>query len=364
MSPEALEPGLLDRLPEPPRKVAVLRASRIGDFICAIPALRALRLALPAAEISMITLPMLEELAVRCRHLDRFIPFPGYPGIAEQFFDPRKTAAFFNRMQAERFDLAVQMQGSGVNSNPFTLMLGARYTAGYIRPGDSPGLLDAALPIPDRGHEVERALALTRFLGIPDRGLHTEYGLLPEDHAEAEQLLAGAEAPLIGLHPAARVRTRRWPPERFAQVARLLQARYGGTLVFIGEAAEAGDIRRLQSRLAQAGCRGINLAGRTRLGPLGAVIDRLAVLITNDSGPAHIAYALGRPAITVFGSQDPRRYAALHPGPFHTLVYDIPCRPCDYVECPIGYECLERVGVGEVLEAAEQVLGGQGVLAG
>src|ERR671926_604829 len=125
-------------------------------------------------------------------------------GIAEQFFDARRATAFFRAMQAEQFDLAVQMQGSGVYSNPFMLMLGARMTAGFVRPGDPPGRLDAALLIPDQEHEVRRMLALTTFLGAPPQGEELEYPLWPEDHAAAEALLVRAERPLIGLHPGAR----------------------------------------------------------------------------------------------------------------------------------------------------------------
>ena len=216
--PEPLTPGLLDRLPQP-RKVALVRASRIGDFICAGPALRALRAALPEAEICMITLPILAELADRSPYLDRTILFPGYPGLAEQFFDARRALAFFQAMQAERFDLAIQMQGSGVYSNPFALMLGASATAGFIRPEDAPGRLDAALPLPDTGHEMYRVRALTDFLGAPAQGDETCFPLWPVDHTAADALLAGAQPPLIGLHPAARDATRRWPPDHFAAAA-------------------------------------------------------------------------------------------------------------------------------------------------
>src|SRR6185312_16461550 len=104
-------------------------------------------MALPDAEITMITLPMLHELVQRSPHLDRFVAFPGFPGIAEQFFDAKRTTDFLSEMQAERFDLAIQMQGSGVHSNPFTLLLGSRATAGFIRRSDTAGRLDAALPM-------------------------------------------------------------------------------------------------------------------------------------------------------------------------------------------------------------------------
>lgn len=136
--PDPFAPGLLSRLRHPPRKVALLRASRIGAFICATPAFRALRVALPEAEITMITLPMLRDLVERSLHLDHFAPFPGYPGIAEQLFEPRRTVAFLQQMQAERFDLAIPMQGSGVNSNPFTLLRGAHTPPASYAPATRP----------------------------------------------------------------------------------------------------------------------------------------------------------------------------------------------------------------------------------
>ncbi len=123
------DPGLLTRLPRV-RKVAVVRASRIGDFICATAAFRALRRAVPDAELSLIGLPLVEDLVARSHHLDRFISFPGFPGMAEQFFDSRRAAGFFVEMQGENFDLVVQMHGSGAHSNIFSLLLGASVTAG------------------------------------------------------------------------------------------------------------------------------------------------------------------------------------------------------------------------------------------
>ncbi len=346
-------PGLLSRLTEMPRQVALLRASRIGDFVCATPAFRALRRALPEAEITMITLPMLRDLAMRSPHLDRFVAFPGFPGIAEQFFDARRAASFFHQMQAEQFDLAVQMQGSGVYSNPFMLMLGARATAGFVREGDGAGLLDAALPIPEQGHEVQRVLALTTFLGAMPQGEGTEFALWPEDQAAAEALIAGAEPPLIGLHPAARDLTRRWALDRFTAVGSELRRRHGGTVVMLGE-REEWPAAEAVARGVGAPC--LNLVGRTSLAVLGAVIARLAVLVTNDTGPAHVAYALGTSTITVFGGGDPSRYGPLSDGPYRVLAHEVPCRPCNYATCPIGYTCLKGVTVPLVLDAAASVM--------
>ncbi len=345
-------PGLLQRL-RSVRNVAVVKASRIGDFICATPAFRALRIALPDAEITMITLPMLRELAERSPHLDHYVPFPGYPGLAEQFFDARKATQFFMEMQARQFDLAVQLQGSGVYSNPFTLMLGARATAGFVRPGDGAGRLDAALPLPETGHEVQRMLALTTFLGAPPQGERNEFPLWPKDHAGAEDLLVGAVPPLIGLHPAARDQTRRWPLERFVAAGQTLCERYDGTVVLLGDSAERPAATILRQSLGE---RCIDLVGRTSLATLGAVIDRLAVLVTNDTGPAHIAYACGMPTVTVFGGGDPRRNGPLSTGPFRVLLHPVPCRPCESPDCPIDYYCLDHVTPAQVVEAAEEIM--------
>jgi ADP-heptose:LPS heptosyltransferase len=346
-------PGLLSGLSDVPRKVVLLRASRIGDFLCATPAFRALRAVLPGTEITMITLPLLQELVERSPYLDRFVAFPGFPGIAEQFFDARCAARFFQTMQEERFDLAVQMQGSGVYSNPFTLMLGAHVTAGFVREGDSAGRLDAALPLTEEDHEIRQLLAMTTFLGAAPQGEETEFPLWPEDHAVAEELLTDATRPLIGLHPAARAATRRWAIDRFAAVGTELRQRHGGTIVILGDCQErlAGEIL---SRRVDGPC--LNLAGKTSLVQLGAVIARLSVLVTNDSGPAHIAYALGTPTVTVFGSVNPKRYAPLLPGPYRALVYHVPCRPCGYTVCPVGYRCLEGVTAEWAIEAAEEVM--------
>jgi ADP-heptose:LPS heptosyltransferase len=346
-------PGLLTRLAEPPRKIALLRASRVGDFICATPAFRALRAALPGAQITMITLPMLRDLAFRLPYFNSVADFPGYPGIAEQLFDARKTVQFIKEMQSERFDLAIQMQGTGVNSNPFMLLLGARMTAGFVRPGDGPGRLAAALPYPQQEHEIRTVLALTSFLGAPSQGEAIEFPLRAADLQEAAQWLSHVEPPFIGLHPAARDATRRWPLERFASVGAELHHRYDGTIILLGDGMDGIAADTIASMI-NAPC--LNLSGKTSLAALGGIIARLALLVTNDTGPAHIAYALHTPTITIFGGGSPLLNGPLQPGLFRVLAHAVPCRPCGYTTCPIGYLCLQGVTVPQVVETAEAII--------
>jgi ADP-heptose:LPS heptosyltransferase len=165
--------------------------------------------------------------------------------------------------------------------------------------------------------------------------------------------LLGAKEPLIGIHAAARDATRQWALERFAAVAVELLRRHGGTIVLLGDAEERNRGEMLIEEVNRAG---LNLAGRTSLVELGAVIARLSALVTNDTGPAHIAYAVGTPTVTIFGSADPKRYGPLQAVPFRIQVHEVPCRPCGYTECPIGYKCLEGVTVEQVVEAAEEVM--------
>ena len=337
--------GFLTRLPEPPRKVVIVRALRIGDCICATPAFRALRAALPDAGISLIGLPFVRELVERSSHLNRFFEHPGFPGMAEQFFEARKATRFLARMQEEKFDLAIQFHGSGVYSNPFALLLGARHTVGFVRDGDPPGRLDAALPFPPPGiHEVRRALALTTFLGAPPKEEETEFPVTPADEAEADGLLAGAEPPLIGLHPAARDAPKRWPLAKFAEAARELRRRYGGSVVIVGGPGEREAGEALAREIGGVCC---NLAGRTLLGGLGAVLARLAVLVTNDSGPAHVAYAVGTPTVTLFAVTDPAVWGPPESGPFRVVTPPVEAK---------GENRIEAVTVGSVVEAAEAVL--------
>jgi ADP-heptose:LPS heptosyltransferase len=352
MKSDAFAPDFLDRLPAPPRKIVLLRTSRIGDFLCAVPAMRALRARLPDAEISMITLPLLLDLARRLPVLDRVWAFPGFPGLADQFFEAHRTVRFIQALQREHFDLAIQMQGTGVYSNTFMLLLGARATAGFVRPGDPPGLLDAALPYPHQLHEIECVLELTSFLGARPAGTHLEFPLTEVERRQAQRLLAEWPGPWIGLHPSSRDPLRRWPLEHYADLAGHLLAHHGGTIFLLGdgEAESAGQFlaRRLDERC-------LNLVGKISLTALGALIERLDLLVTNDSGPAHIAYALGTPTVTLFNSRASlRTNGPLQPGPFRLLTP--PASSQDNGSRAAQGECIQRLPVAQVAQAAAEIL--------
>jgi lipopolysaccharide heptosyltransferase II len=298
----------------PVERIVVLRALFLGDLLCAVPAFRALRRRYPAAEITLIGLPWAEELIRRLPTIDRFLPFPGYPGIVEVEYSPERTAAFLAETRAYQYDLAIQMHGDGNISNSFVAELGARMSLGYRRSADS--RLTASLLYQRDEHEIRRWVRLIAALdragaqppGTPD-SLATEFPITPSDALSAAQLLFAAPAfPLVGLHPGAKVKTRRWPAERFAALADTLIERYGADIVLTGSAAEqqlTATVRRAMHHPA------LDLAGQTDLGPFGAVIARLDLLVSNDTGAAHMAAAVGTPSVVLFGPGRPEQWGPL-----------------------------------------------------
>src|SRR5215216_5176584 len=149
-----------------PPSIAVFRALQLGDLLCAVPALRALRAAAPGAKITLIGLPWARWLVDRYpRYLDGFVEFPGYPGLPERAPDLSRIPGWLAAMQARRFDLAIQMHGSGGIVNPLVALLGAGRTAGYVVPGQLYPDEETFMPYPAAEHEVRTHLRLLALLG-------------------------------------------------------------------------------------------------------------------------------------------------------------------------------------------------------
>lgn len=308
--------SIATRLGRPPiRKVAVLRALKVGDLLCAVPALRALRAALPGAEVVLVGLPWAKEFAERFAHLiDGFREFPGFPGLPERAPAIGRIPAFLSAMQAERFDLAVQLHGSGPFVNPVVALFGATHTAGFYLPGDYCPDPDRFLPWPEDGLEVRRLLRLTEFLGAPAQGEHLEFPIRDGD-VQALQRLPGPDRPYVCIHPGASVPERRWPADRFARVADAL-ARRGLRVVLTGSDAEAGLTRDVARSMAGAA---VDLAGRTNLGVIAALVSRARLLVCNDTGVSHIAAAVGTPSVVISTGDNPARWAPLDTARHHVL---------------------------------------------
>ena len=206
----------------PVERIAVFRALVLGDLLCALPALRALRQGWPAARITLIGLPWAREWAERVEAIDDFIEFPGHPELPERACDIGGWPAFLAEVQSRRFDLALQLHGSGAIVNAIVALFGARRTAGFADDDAWRPAADAPWYArwPERGHEIQRLLALTDWLGLARAGTALEFPVRPDDR---EALRAAwpsfGTQPYAVVHAGAQLASRRWPIERFAKVA-------------------------------------------------------------------------------------------------------------------------------------------------
>ncbi len=323
-------------------QIAIVRAlPGLGDMLCAVPALRALRTAFPKAQITLLGLPMTRPLIDRFLHyVDEFLEFPGYPGLPERTPPIHQLPAFFNEMQQRGFDLALQMHGNGMNINAFTALLGARFNAGFFLSGQYCPDERFFLPYPNGEPEIRRNLRLLEFLGIPLQGEALEFPLGTADWQAWEKLkeASGLQASeYVCIHPGAQWPDKRWPADRFATVADSL-ATHGWQIVLTGTAGEAEQTQAvIRAMKAQV----IDLTGRTSLGALAILLQRARLLISNCTGVSHLAAALRVPSVVIFSNSDPDRWAPLdheRHRAIYTLAGDRPDTRCDNGRC-LGEDC-------------------------
>lgn len=340
----------------PPERVAVFRALQLGDLLCAVPALRALRAALPAARITLVGLPWASDFAARySRYIDDFLAFPGAPGLPEGKGTAEDLCTFYAAAKEARFDVVLQMHGSGLHSNPVVQAIGARLTAGFYRAGEPCPDSQRFLPYPERESEVRRLLRLMEFLGAPSRGEQLEFPITAIDAADYDHLKEETglrDRGYVCVHPGARNNARRWAGERFAAVAADLVAR-GMQIALTGTQSEAA----LTAEVAQAmhaPC--VNLAGRTHLGLLAAVVSHARLVICNDTGVSHIAAALRVPSVIIYTASSPQRWAPADRLRHRRVFHHVACRPCEHDDCPIDHRCAIAVTPESVLRQAYTLL--------
>lgn len=301
--------GLLQsKLGGVPQSIAVVRAlPGLGDFLCLVPTLRALRSAFPVAQVTLIGLPVAQPLVQRFgTYLTDWMPFPGFPGIPEVPYSPAEAAVGLAELQKRRFDLALQLHGSGAQINGFMQQLSAQTIAGcFPCTGVCPDPL-WFLPYPEQESEIWRCLKLLEFLDIPLQGDHLEFPLQVSERQAGRQLVAGLN-PYICIHPGASQGEKCWQPSHFAAVADALAAQ-GWSIVLTGGPTELQLTEAVAARMQAAA---LNLAGKTDLGELAAVLQGSHLLICNDTGVSHLAAALKLSSVVIFSNTDPQRWAPL-----------------------------------------------------
>lgn len=278
-------------LPDPVGKLAIVRANGLGDYFFAEPALAALRARFPQAEIVLLGRPLHQRLLRdRPGPIDRVVTIPDCPGVGVDPERPADVAGlddFFAVMNAERFDLAVQLHGGGRYSNPFTRRLGARYTIG-LRAADAEPL-DACIPYYYFQPEVLRYLEVVSLVGARPLRLDPHFTVLTRDRVELDALGLPADRPWVVLHPGATDGRRRWPAASFAAVGDHLAAR-GAHIIVNGTGDERAIVEDIVAHLRAPATA---LCDRLSVGGLAALLERTRLVVANDSGPLHLARAVG-----------------------------------------------------------------------
>lgn len=299
------------------KKIVVFRALQIGDMLCAVPAIRALRNAYPDAEITLVGLPWAKMLVERFpEYFHSLISFPGYPGFPEQPANYSAFPDFLKKVQQERFDLALQMQGSGVISNPLVELFAAKNFAGYFaknnyRPGS-----DLFIEYPNNIHEVKRHLKLIDSLGITGSTTDLEFPILQQDLTDFEQsALPVIPGEYVIIHPGARGVNRQWEPQNFAAIADYCYEN-GLQVVITGTKDEMPIVENVEQLMKYTP---IIAAGKTSLGAVAVLIKNADLLISNCTGVSHIAAALKTKSIVISLDGEPDRWGPLNKS-LHTTI--------------------------------------------
>jgi heptosyltransferase-1 len=317
-----------------PRRIAIIKPSALGDILNALPVLSALRRRFPQAHLAWIINQGYAPLLASHPDLDELIPFDRSSLHGGWFSGSIAFIRFLRQLRRQQFDLAIDIQGL-LRSGLMTLATGAAVRLGLAtaREGARWCYTHRIDDIDGVGHAVDRCWRVAEAM---QTGASKRFRLpiAPDARTWALDRLHSLPRPWIAVGAGARWLTKRWPPDHFAELLRRAQQHSGGTAIFIGAADEADVSRQVAAGLTGATC---DLTGQTTLPQLAALLAEADVLVANDTGPLHLAVALGRPVVAPYTCT---QVALNGPyGQFHRAVETtVWCkgsyrRRCDRLEC-------------------------------
>jgi lipopolysaccharide heptosyltransferase II len=342
------------------RRILCVRLDNLGDVLMTTPALAALKAWRPAPHLTLLTSPAGAAVAPLVPAVDQVIAHAVPWMKASGRPDPAADHALVERLAAGGYDAAIVFTVFSQSALPAALLC---HLAGIPRRlahcRENPyGLLTDWVPErePELGvrHEVERQLALVAAVGARAADTRLALSVPAAASRSARALLRAAgvrlEAPWLAIHPGASAPSRRYPPEGFAAAARTLAGR-GWQVVFVGSAEETGLVEGIRRTMAVASHA---LPGRLGLAELAAVLSAAPMLVANNSGPAHVAAAVGTPVVDLYALTNPQHTP--WGVPHRVLNRDVPCRDCFKSVCPAGHHaCLRGVSPDEIVSAVEEL---------
>lgn len=334
----------------------LLRATNwLGDAVMTTPAVSALRGAYPRVRIVVLAKPLVAELFRHHPDVDEVMVYER-PGRHESAIGRLRMAGELRR---RRFDAALLLQNA-FDAALLAFLARIPERAGYATDGRWMLLTHPVRVTPDilAQHEVEYYLRLLERLGIPRPVSPSLRVAVTDDERAAvgtrlERLGIERGKPILAINPGATFGSaKRWYPDRFAAVADALSGEWGAAVVLLGSTAEAPLAGEIEAAMGRPP---VNLAGKTTVREMMALLSVSSFLVTNDSGPMHIGAALGVPLVAIFGPTNWRRTS-----PWTTRArivrVDVDCSPCMLRECNRGHECMLGVTPEMVIDAARNLL--------
>jgi lipopolysaccharide heptosyltransferase II len=356
------------------RHVLLVRLDNLGDLLMTTPAFGAVRTSLPQARLTLLASPSGAALAPHLPGLDAAIAFeaPWVRSARTGGPDPapgEAELALVEQLHAQRFDAAIVFTVCTQSALPAALLCrlaGIPLRLAHSR--ENPyELLTDWVPETDvigdgMRHEVARQLALVGRVGFHTADERLRFSYTVEHVGRLQQLMqeAGLDPlrPYFVVHPGASAASRRWPADRFGVAAEAIARSSGCVAVFTGDAAEAGCIEEARAHMSAPS---VSLAGQLGLGELGALIAGAQLLLSNNTGPAHLAAALDTPVVDLYALTNPQHTP--WKARSRVLYHDVPCRHCLKSQCPEGHhDCLRGVAAETVAQASLELMGpGPGV---
>jgi heptosyltransferase II len=347
-----------------PRRILLLRLERIGDLLMSAPAIAAVRQFAPDAHIDLIVGSWNASSARLIPGIDRVETLDAsWLSRGAGGGGMRALMSQARSWRMRDYDLAINFEGD-IRSHLLIALSGATERAGFTMAGGGP-LLTRRFEFDPRQHTTANAwrLVTDTFKALGFRRAATDTPplrlQLPALARERAAALLGREERVIALHASGGREIKQWPPERFAEAAARVARDYDATLVLTGSPGDRPIVDTVRAKLPDD-IATIDLTGELDLPILGAVLERCLVFLTGDTGPMHLAAAVGTPTVAVFGPSDPARYAPISTR--HRVVrIDLPCAPCNRIRLPPercqGHtpDCLEGVTVDAVVKAAREL---------
>ena len=345
------------------RHVLCIRLDALGDVLMTTPALRAVKQAMPDRRVTLLTSPGGAAIAGMLTDVDHTLTYEApWMKASPARVEPQAEEHLLERLRAEHFDAAIIFTVFSQNPLPAALMC---YLAGiplrlaHCRENPYQLLTDwvpETEPNAQLRHEVRRQLDLVATVGCRTVDERLSLSVAPRDVATVKQRLAAIgltpKGHWIVVHPGASAASRRYPPELYAEAVEQLAVEHGIGIVFTGSRSEAPLVEAIRSRLTVPST---SFAGELTLGELAALIASAPLLLTNNTGPAHLAAALATPVVDLYALTNPQH--APWQVPQRLLFHDVPCKFCFRSVCPLAHhDCLRRVPPERVAAAVIDLL--------